>query len=430
MKNLSRWISIILALTLIATVVGCSDPNNNGTTPTNGGDTNETVVPTIKELLENIPVSFTEYENNLRANEQRSVSRLTLTSNETQGFTTSACTNTLFVASYGSPELLLVNIVLTVLKTDISNLEGFEKGENFNIPDSFELSQNCLNTIETNFGFTPPYFEDYSWGILKADYENTKVKVFWKLNMINGDGTPSTTLLLISGTYEEGKYKELTSYFSYNFGFNTKGAVHYSNDGEKLISTISIRQPENLRENNSNWVSFRESNETEIYEQNKPFGIQNAEYTLRYSQSNNSYDYYIFDRNKYLVVEISGSENSENTYIPLSSINTNGKIITKSDSQISENTQYYIDDVYTSNIRSKQYNSQWYPCYVTQNSNQGIISVSDGFTFTKASTIIQAVQKMESMKQKIASSAIEPYYITDSEINSLENECMEWADNL
>ena len=201
MKNLSRWISIILALTLIATVVGCSDPNNNGTTPTNGGDTNETVVPTIKELLENIPVSFTEYENNLRANEQRSVSRLTLTSNETQGFTTSACTNTLFVASYGSPELLLVNIVLTVLKTDISNLEGFEKGENFNIPDSFELSQNCLNTIETNFGFTPPYFEDYSWGILKVDYENTKVKVFWKLNMINGDGTPSTTLLLISGTY-------------------------------------------------------------------------------------------------------------------------------------------------------------------------------------------------------------------------------------
>lgn len=416
---------------LILAVDGCSDSINENTPETNTPTNSDTpAIPTIKELLENIPVSLTEYENNLRINEQRSVSQVALTSNETQGFTTSACTTTLFVASYGSSELLLVNIVLTVLKTDISNLEGFEKGENFNIPDSFELSQNCLNTIETNFGFTPPYFEDYSWGTVKVDYENTKVKVFWKLNMINGDGTPSTTLLLISGTYEDGKYKELTSYFSYNFGFNTRGAVHFSNAGEKLISTISIRQPGNLRENNTNWVSFRENNETEIYEQNKPFGIQNAKYTLRYSQSNNSYDYYIFDINKYLVVEISGSENSENTYIPLSSISTNGKIITKSDSQISANTQYYIDDVATNNIQSKQYDSQWHPCYVTQNSNPGIISVSDGFTFTKASTVTQAVQKLESMKQKIASSVIEPYYITDSEINSLETQCNQWADSL
>ncbi len=428
MKNLSRWLSIIVGLTLIITVVGCSDPNN---TPVNGGGTNGTAVPTVKELLENIPVSFDDYENSLRTNSQRTANTIPLSADETQGFTTSSCSPLINITRYGSQELFLANICLTVLKTDISNLEGFVEGENFTVPENFALSQGCLNEISTNFNFTPPHFEDYSWGTVKVNYENKSVKVFWSFNMINGDGTPcnDNALLLISGTYEDRKYKELETFFSYNFGVPTTGVVHFFKEGEKLISSILYQ----ANQNRSKYVFIRENNETEMYYQNEPFGVANSVYLVSYSQYNNSYNYYIFDSDKYLVAEINGSGNSEITYtqaIPLHFINTNGKNITKSDSQISQNTHYYIDGVETNHISSKQYGSQWYPCYVTQNSNPGTISVSDSFTFTKTSTVTQAVQKIESMKQKISSSVIEPYYITDAEINSLETQCNEWGNSL
>ena len=403
--------------------------------------------PTVQELLSKLPISFNEFEAQIKASGNRNASRtaVALTDSETQGFSTSGYSD-------GSEEDLITQIFLSILKNDIRTLDGFGDNKDFTIPTSFTVSQETL----TKLGITEDWLEGITWGSIKNAtevIEGTKEineSIYWKIHMINGDGEDSDAFILIKGIYntETETYRDLTRYTSYNFGFPMIGAAHFFTSNGKIGVNVVTNEDGRI----SKSLFIENNTESEFYadgwdylNKHESYSYTNSTYQINYSADQNVYN--MFDNNKQLFVSIKADDNSPVTYtqtIPLHFMNTGNHAITRDEGELKQQTmhqiKYYIDGNQTSNIVSESfeipsgddYEHIIYPCYVIKNATApGAFTIPDeGFSFSKEQLVAPAIQKINSMSSSFKSGALNSYLGTEAELQELDTQCKAWADSL
>ena len=421
MKKLT-YLLIGLALVL---AVGCKKDADTPAEP------EETAGKTIvQEMLSNLPISFKEFEAQIKASGNRSVSRtaVALTDSETQGFSTSGY-------DYGDDSDLYTKVFLTVLKNDISTLSGFENNKDFTIPDSFNVSQSTL----TQLGLTADDLACFTWGSVKFEYEKPNVSIYWKIHMVNGDGDTSNVLILIKGQYDidTDTYTDLTRYTSYNFGYPMIGAAHFftSNGiiGVNVVTNEEDRISKSLfMENNTESESYADG--WDYQRKAERYSYTNSTYQVNYSADNDTYN--VFDNNKNLIVTIAGTTDSPKQYvhtIPFHFIDVEqGSTVTRTEGELSTQTTYYIGNDIVSNIHSIEFeNNKWYTCYVISSNTAGTFSFSEPeLSFAETQTVTQGIQKINSMVTNFKSGALNSYLGTEAELQALDTQCKAWADSL
>ncbi len=429
---------IIIGIAFIL-AVSCShdiDTTDNGddTTTvdtTDSGDNSSE--PTIRELLQKTPASFKEFKDDLSLS--RNTSRTALAENETQGFSTTQYSN---IAGTGSTSTM--SAILILIKNDISALDGFENGLNYNtIPENFQISDESFTEIETTVGWTREQVSGMVFfNTVKVIYENPNALIYVDCTMKPRPNVTIPVLILFSGVYNDRIYEEVKGYYYVNYGNSVEdGCVHYYKADNTIISTeyVSGNRMLCFVENETyDYYTFTDHTLDECKHQNTNYNVY-----YRENRGNNLLFYHIFDEDGYLVAQINDTNNSPRyeQVIPIHFINTNGHIITKEEN--SSTTSYYIDTSITSNIASRQFYighgsetySRSYPCYIAHNSNPDTIDLStDDFTFTKPQIVSNAIQKINEMKQTVNSSGFNRYFITDSEFNLIKEQCTSWANSL
>ena len=228
-------ISIILALSLMA-FIGCN----------NGNKANDDVTPA--ELLKNIPVTTEDLRGMLQASRSAE-------SNETPSNS---------------------DLVPFILKTLISETEGFEFGENMTLGVIGTFSENAKNEFAKVYGDdTDEYLESFSvrnFGTAFVDMKDDKVTIFWHMpENHDAEMTFPECFIYINGTYENGYYESIELYGEgYSYGEDANGNFKaypiYEKkyvSGDKVISKSVILKASSLTNNEVSQIEVTASGATE-----------------------------------------------------------------------------------------------------------------------------------------------------------------------
>ena len=414
----------LLILIISLALVLASSCSHNAKTPAKPADPAtpaDTTVLTVKELLQNFPVTFEEYIEALENNSGRSASRSAagepLTENDLQGFSSNAYDQ----MGDGAASILAF---LAVLRNDITNIEGINLTEAYTLPNTFSVSQKTITEVSNKWGFSADAFDEVDFGTLKVTFDEKNVTIYWSFIIRS-----CPFYMLVKGVQnEDGIYDEITTYAYQNFGIVYDCMVHYFQKDNQYLETVDMKSDDSR----TRFISFEENNSFDYYcfdsDDAKNFVYKNAQYyaDYQYYSSSDTEEYCIYDENGEIIAY--KEDPDELYYVPLKFINTNGKTITK---QTDGTTQYFIDDVLTENIVPKIFpqldnNSSNHIAYKLSDANLA----ADGFTYTKAQTFASATQKINSMKQTYNSSDFMNNFISDTEFNQLKQDCVNWVSSL
>ena len=453
-----KKISLILIALFLALVISCAQ----NTESDNSSDT-----PSIQELLQNIPVTLEEYEKNLsshrsaaRTADPESNSREPLDISETQPFTT------IYAEETGIVEMNSMFIV--ILKNDISELEGFEEGVDFSIPKSFRVSQKTIDELASNTGWTETEYEKYLFfKTVKVTYNNSEVSVYLNVQLTTGDGkdNKSDALFLVKGIYKDEVYENLKTVYTYNFGIPVNGITAFSSEGSKVILSDYYRRIDDKSQAVSA-TTIKDSSSFEFcysgtMKEGSEDGGQSAKtsdgkrgqvvvinpsYRGNYSfmfydddKTKSWHRYSIYDKDSYLVTQIDGDFNrgdySNNTYthkIPLSFIDTNGKIISKDST--SESAHFYIGNECVEDIKYERYevnripNQNWrsYPSYVYESDTPDDITMNHDLTFKGKDIFNSAMTKIKSMYDNLDITTSK-YRPSEADFEKMLKDCLAWG---
>ena len=419
-----------------------SDPGSGNTRPaeTDAADTDGSSV-IVKEILGKLPLSLEEFENNQRNTNNAHYLRNIRPLDESDR---AGIQGTGFHQEFGNQIAWLLVILKNDIKaalTDSKINTLFTLPQNFAISDATDTKLRAMGMGNSDITYANQICKGSKLKIT-YDEEVELFKVYWYLPDYNSP-------LLISGIYESNIISELffiTKVIPSN-GFLLQ---RYFKSGDEYV--LFTRQVKNngcvqtfidVKNNNdlSSYCLGAEYNDSQA-QSATPQELQTARegrsvafksgnikasFTTHLNAFENKEYYRILDNNNFVIIDIYRENNSAyELKIPLNFIETSKEI------SIDESNHFYVDYDVSNDLdyRIFERRDERVPCYVIQSNSTSTFNMADGFTFTQADNVEQAINRINTMRGQFGTSYITDKISSDNTISELVNELDTWVNSL
>lgn len=428
-----------------------SDPGSGNTRPaeTDAADTDGSSV-IVKEILGKLPLSLEEFENNQRNTNNAHYLRNIRSLDESDMAGIQA---TGYHQEFGNQIAWLLVILKNDIKAALTDSQIntlFTLPQNFAISDATDTKLRAMGMGNSDITYANQICKGSKLKIT-YDEEAELFKVYWYFPDYNSP-------LLISGIYESNIISELffiTKVIPAN-GFLLQ---RYFKSGDEYV--LFTRQVKNngcvqtfidVKNNNdlSSYCLGAEYNDSQA-QSATPQQLQTARegrsvafksgnikasFTTHLNAFENKEYYRILDNNNFVIIDIEYRENNSayELKIPLNFIETSKEI------SIDESNHFYVDYVESESANNQavgyfEYREfEWcnanIPCYVLQSDSASTFNLEDGFTFTQADNVEQAINRINTMRGQFGTSYITDKISSDNTISELVNELDTWVNSL